>query len=248
MRLLLINGNTTTAMTERCRAAAAAVARPDTEIVAVTAARGPRIIATRTENTLAATAMLELFAEHGAGCDAVLVAVSFDTALDALREAAPCPVVGMTEAAVHAACLLGGRFGFLGPGERAAGIYRDVLERTGLISKLAGQRTIDMPAEAYLDPDRVVDTVVEIALELVRRDGAESLVLAGATFAGVAAEIQARLPVPVIDGIAAGVVLAQALVDLAPVRATVGSHALPPARELVGLAPGLGRLFARERP
>lgn len=248
MRLLLINGNTTAAMTERCRATAAAVARPDTEIVAVTAAAGARVIATRTENTLAAAAMLELFAEYGEGCDAVLVAVSFDTALDALREAAACPVVGMTEAAVHAAALLGGRFGFLGPGERAFGIYRDVLERTGLISKLAGQRTIDMPAEAYLEPERVVDAVVEIGLDLVRRDGAESLVLAGAAFAGVAAAIQARLPVPVVDGIAAGVVLAQALVDLRPIRASVGSHALPPARDLVGLPPALGRLFGRARP
>lgn len=247
MRLLLINGNTTAAMTERCRTTAVAAARPDTEIVAVTATRGPRIVTTRTENTLAAAAMLELFAEHGAGCAAVLVAVSFDTALDALREAAPCPVVGMTEAAVHVACLLGGRFGFLGPGERAFGIYHEVVERTGLVSRLAGQRAIAMPAEAYLEPERVVEATVAAGLDLVR-EGAESLVLAGAAFAGVSDLIRARLPVPIVDGIAAGVVLAEALVALAPPRATVGSHALPPARELVGMPPALDRLFSGGRP
>ncbi|TBW38966.1 hydantoin racemase [Siculibacillus lacustris] len=247
MRLLLINGNTTAAMTERCRATAIAAARPGTEIVAVTASRGPRVIATRTENALATAAMVELLAEHGGDCDAVLVAVSFDTGLDALREAAPCPVVGMTEAAVHAACLLGGRFGFIGPGEHAFGIYRDVLERIGLMSKLAGQSVVEMRPEDYLDPAAIVDTVVATALDLVRHGRAESLVLAGAAFAGLAAEIQARVPVPLVDGIAAGVVLAQALVDLRPMRATVGSHALPPARELVGLPPVLGRLFAGER-
>jgi allantoin racemase len=243
MRLLLINGNTTAAITERCRTTAAAVARPGTEMVAVTAARGPRVINTRTENALAVAQMLELLAVHGEGCDAVLVAVSFDTGLDALREAAPGPVVGMTEAAVHMACLLGARFGFIGPGRRAFGIYRDVIERTGLMSKLAGQRVVDMKPEDYLDPEHTIDAVVASALDLVDRDGAESLVLAGAAFAGVAAEIQARVPVPIIDGISAGVVLAQALVDLRPIQATAGSHARLPTRELVGLSPVLHRLF-----
>ena len=83
MRLLLINGNTTQAITDRCAAAARAVAGPGTEIVAATARRGPAIIGTRAENALAAAAVVELIAEHAGSCDAALIAISFDTALDA---------------------------------------------------------------------------------------------------------------------------------------------------------------------
>ncbi len=41
----------------------------------------------------------------------MLLAVSYDTALLAAREMLRVPVVGMTEASMHAACLLGTRFG-----------------------------------------------------------------------------------------------------------------------------------------
>ena len=57
MRLLLINGNTSQSITDRCAAAARAAAGPGTEIVPVTAKRGPKIIGTRAENALAAAAV-----------------------------------------------------------------------------------------------------------------------------------------------------------------------------------------------
>src|SRR5262245_45293589 len=132
MRLLVINGNTNEAITERCAGAARSAASPGTEIVAVTATRGPRIIGTRAENALAAASEVGLLAQHGEGCDAALVAVSFDTALDALREAAPYPVVGMTEAALHVAALLGGPIGFIGPLRRARNVYGETIARSGL--------------------------------------------------------------------------------------------------------------------
>ena len=88
MRLLLINGNTTAAITERCAAAARAAAGPGTEIVPLTASRGPKIIGTRAENALAAAAVIELLAQHAGSADAALIAISFDTALDGAREAA----------------------------------------------------------------------------------------------------------------------------------------------------------------
>ena len=105
------------------------MAAPGTEIVPLTARRGPRVIGTRAENALAAAAVIELLAEHAGSADAALIAISFDTALDGAREAAPFPVVGMTEAALHAAALLGGPIGFIGPVRRVLNVYRGVVER-----------------------------------------------------------------------------------------------------------------------
>ena len=106
MRLLIANANTTEAITETCAAVARAAAAPGTEIIGATPRFGPAVIATRVENVIAGHALLEVLAEHAGQVDAVLLAVSFDTALDAARQMMPCPVLGMTEAAALTACMI----------------------------------------------------------------------------------------------------------------------------------------------
>ena len=243
MRILLVNGNTTAAITERCAAAARAVAAPGTEIVPLTAQSGPRIIGTRTENAIAARGMLELLGQHMAGADSAINAVSFDTALDAMREAAPFPVVGMTEAALHVAAMLGHRIGFLSPGARSVGIYRETVARTGLADRVVAYPVLDMTPQDYLQPEPLIDRVVVLLTAAIERESLEAVILAGAALAGLVPRIQARLPVPLVDGIAAAVVLAEGLVRLGFPKPTTGSYAQTPARELVGLAPTFARLF-----
>ena len=94
MRLLVANANTTQAITDACAAAARAAAAPGTEIIPATPRFGPAVISTRAENVIAGHALLDLLAEHAGRVDAVLLAVSHDTALDAARQMMPCPVVG----------------------------------------------------------------------------------------------------------------------------------------------------------
>jgi len=89
MRLLVANANTTAAITETCAAVARAAAAPGTEIIGATPRFGPSVIATRVENVIAGHALLEVLAEHAGSVDAVLLAVSFDTALDAARQMMP---------------------------------------------------------------------------------------------------------------------------------------------------------------
>ena len=52
-----------------------------------------------------------------------------------------------------------------------------------------------------------------------------------------------HLPVPLVDGIAAAVVLAEGLVRLNYPKPSTGSFAGPPPRELTDLPPAFGRLF-----
>ena len=248
MRILLINGNTTAAITDRCAAAARLAAAPDTEIVPLTAKRGPRIIGTRAENALAAAAVIELLAENAGSADAAVIAISFDTALDGAREAAPFPVVGMTEAALHAAALLGGPIGFIGPVPRVFNVYRDVVARTGLTSRIAGYRPLDMRSEDFADPANMVGPAARLANELIEQEHAESIVIAGAALAGLVDRAQAQVPVPVVDGIAAGVVLAEALVRLGLPKARAGSHAMLPPRDVTGFGDAVAGLFGGKPP
>lgn len=238
MRLLVANPNTTPQVTELCARAARAVASPGTEIVPLTGRFGARIINSRAENAIAAHAMLEMLAEHADGADAVLLAVSYDTALLAARELLPIPVVGMTEASMYAACLLGTRFGLVTFG--TPGLYHDLVASQGLTGRLAGIRAIAASAvDAYSTPEKVDGLVAEAAKALAEETGAEAVALCGAAMAGMPVRIAARVPVPVLDGIAAGVGLCEMLVRLKPAKARLGSLAHPGQRPSIGLAPAL---------
>jgi Asp/Glu/hydantoin racemase len=150
MTILVINGNTIQAITDRVAATAQAFASPGTNIRAVTAETAARIIASRTENLLGAHAVLFLAARHHANCDAAIIAASTDTGLRAVREALPIPVVGMTEAALLTACTLGDGIGFLAIGRRVSAMYRETIAVHGTSTRVIAFYAIDLPPEARI--------------------------------------------------------------------------------------------------
>lgn len=247
MRILLINGNTTAFVTETAAAEARRMAAPGTEIVAVTGAVGARVITTRFENAIAQREMLALAARHVEGMDAVLIAVSFDTALPALRELMAVPVVGITEAALATAHLIGGRIGLVTMTKRTQPVYRELVEGYGLAERVCGWRTVD-DKSAYAPGDTtMVDALLaEACNDLVEQDLAEVIVLVGTVMAGVPLRLQDRVPVPLLDGVSCGVAQAEVLVRLNRPKAKVGSYALPGFRHLDGVEPEITELVGRQ--
>jgi allantoin racemase len=241
VRILVANANTTVAITELCAAAARAAASPGTEVVAATPRFGPAVISGRVENAIAGHALLELLAGHAGQVDAVVLAVSHDTALEAARQLMPCPVVGMTEAACFAACMLATRFGLVTLG--GVETYRELIGRHGLSSRLAGLEGIAAtPQEALADPDGTA-ALLEAAIARLVAQGAEAVVLGGAALAGMAGRLEA--PVPLLDGMACGLRLAEALAGLGTARPRAGSLAPAAGRATTGLAPALAALLGR---
>ena len=241
MRLLLANANTTEAMTQLCAQAARAVAAPGTEVVPATPRFGPAVISTRVEDAIATHGLLDLLAGHAGQVDAVVLAVSLDTALEAARQLMPCPVVGMTEAACFTACLSGGRFGLVTVGGVES--YRERIARHGLNERLAGLRGVAASAQdAMRDPEAVAALLLP-EVEALAAAGADSVILGGAAMAGMAAWLQPRTAVPLLDGIACAVKLAEALVALKLPRPGQGSFAAPQGRASLGLGAPLAALL-----
>jgi allantoin racemase len=233
LRILVANANTTAAVTEICAASARAAAAPGTTIVPATPRFGPAIISSRAENAIAAHGILACLAAHHEGCDAAVLAVSYDTALAAARQLLPIPVIGMTEAACLTACMLGGRFGLVT--FSSAELYRELIASYGLSCRLSGIGLVAAsPYDAASDPAGVAAKVAEAA-NLLAQDGADAVILGGAALAGMGGRIQAEVPVPLVDGIAAGVRLAEALVGLGLRKPGAGSYAAPKGRASVGL-------------
>jgi allantoin racemase len=246
MRILLINANTSSFVTGKVALEAKFAASADTEIVAVTGDFGPRVITTRSENAIAEHSTIALAAEHAHRCDAVVIAVSYDTGLRGARELLPVPVVGMTEAGLLTACMLGGRIGVVVFGRRVLPVYQELADSYGLSKRIAGWRALDSNTPyAAGDQGDVERMLVNAANDLVDNDGAEVVFLAGAVMAGVSRKLQPAVPVPLLDGIGCGVRQAELLARLGVPKATVGSYALPPAREMVAVSAAIQRAFGQ---
>lgn len=245
MRILVVNANTSDIVTEKVSVAARASASPGTEISAVTGRFGGRVIGTRAEHAIGEHSTIALVSEHAAGHDAVVIAVSYDTGLRGARELLPVPVVGMTEAGLLTACMLGGRIGVISFGRRVLPLYQELVTAYGLAARIAGWRVLESSAayarEAHDELDR---EIVAAACDLVDRDGAETVVLTGAVMAGVPARLQQDVPVPLIDCVACAVRQAELLVHLAHPKPHSGSYAAPAGRELVNVDAAIAASFA----
>ena len=240
MRILLLNPNTTEAITGRLLAAAQSVASPGTEIVPLTAPRGVPYIASRAEAQIGGAIALEMLAEHHHTVDAAIIAAFGDPGLMGARELFDLPVVGMAEAAMLTACMLGRRFAIVTFARALGPWYEECVAMHGLEGRCAGIRMLD---ETFADIVDVQDEKEAVLIELARRavseDAADCVILAGAPLAGLASRVAGRIPVPVIDQVAAALKQAEALVALKPRKALAGSFRRPPAKATLGLVSAL---------
>lgn len=244
MKILLVNSNTSDIVTEKVALAARAAASAGTEIVAVTGSFGARVIGTRSEHAIAEHSTIALVSRHAAGCDAVVIAVSYDTGLRAARELLDIPVVGMTEAGLLTACMLGGTIGIVTFGRRVLPLYKELVASYGLGDRIGGWRTLESTAAYARGTHPELDReIIDVSNDLVERDDAEVVILTGAVMAGVAARVQNEVVVPVVDCIACGIAQSELLARLAFPKPRAGSYAAPRSRELVDVDPAIARTF-----
>ncbi|MBP0627934.1 MULTISPECIES: aspartate/glutamate racemase family protein [Cupriavidus] len=240
MRILVLNPNTSEGITARLMAAATPVASPGTELVPLTASRGVPYIATRAEAQIGGAIALEMLAERHTEFDAAIIAAFGDPGLMGARELFDLPVVGMAEAAMLSACMLGRRFSIVTFARALGPWYEECVDMHGLRGRLAGIRMLDGSFASVSDVQEEKEAVlVELANRAVVEDEADVVILAGAPLAGLAARVRDRIPVPVVDQMAAAVKQAEALVALQPRKATAGTFRRPDAKPTIGLAQAL---------
>ncbi len=240
MKLLLINPNTTAAMTDQMAAEARRSASPGTAITAVTAAFGTQYIANRAEAAIAGHAVLDAMARHAGGHDAAIVSAFGDPGLAAARELFDIPVLGIAESAMLTAWTLGRRYSIVCLSPRLRRWYIECARDHGLDGRLASVRALDMPIPDITQAkDQFRDRLLEECLRAVEDDEAEVIILGGGPIAGLARESADAIPVPTLDGVSCAVRLAEALVGLHPRKATRGSFARPAPKPAVGLGPEL---------
>lgn len=247
MKILLLNPNTTTAITDLLLASARSIAAPGTELVPLTAPRGVPYISTRAEAQIGGAIALEMLAEHHTAADAAIIAAFGDPGLFGARELFDIPIVGLAEAAMLTACMLGRRFVIVTFASALGPWYEDCIAMHGLEARSAGVRMLDGSFNGIADVQREkADLLVELACAAVDETNADVVILAGAPLAGLAQTVKHRIPVPVVDQVQAAVTQAESLVRLGNRKATTGTFRRPAAKSSIGLPAALAARIAHQ--
>ncbi|MQY24173.1 aspartate/glutamate racemase family protein [Nocardia macrotermitis] len=235
MKIRVINPNTTASMTAAIERCARAVAGPGTVVEAVTNTMGPASIESHYDDALAVPGLLaEIVKGEADGVDGYVIACFGDPGLYAARELASGPVLGIAEAAMHTASLLGRGFSIVTTLERTAPHALDLAERYGMSRSCRGVHATDIPV-LELDDPKARNVIAEECHAALARDGSDAIVLGCAGMADLCEYLTAETGVPVIDGVAAGTVMVQALVTLGLRKSGRGEFAAPPAKQYSGV-------------
>ena len=204
MKILIINPNSDKDMTASIQKTAKSYVEEGCEVMCVTTEGSPPFIENYEDIALAAEGMIRLVKENKNFCDAFIVACHCDPNLDVLREISNKPVVGIGEASMKIASMLGHKFSVLSTAAHSIPIKEELVRKYHLQDLLASVRA--PREEDYTLGEE--EKYFKIAQDAVGKDGAEVLVLGCAGLTGLDKALMKRLNVPVLDGVICALIIA----------------------------------------
>jgi allantoin racemase len=166
----------------------------------------PTFIETYQDQLQAAPGMIRLIEENEAHFDAFIIACHCDPNLDAMKEATRKPVVGIGEASMKIATMLGHRFSVLSATSHSIPGKEDLINKYHIQESLASVRT-----PLYRRGIGREQAHLEAGRSCVEEDMAEVIVLGCADMTGLDKFLQAELGVPVLDGVVCALIIASGL-------------------------------------
>jgi len=232
MRLHVINPNSTRSMTDKIGACARSIASPGTEIVATNPASSPTSIEGQYDEAMSVAGLLEEVRKgEQAGADGFIIACFDDVGLGACREIATGPVLGICEAAMHAASMIATGFSVVTTLDRSVPLIEDLALRYGMERRCRRVRAADIPVLALEEPEsNARQKLLDEITRAVREDRCEAVILGCAGMADLTAWLTEETGVPVIDGVAVAVRMVEALIGAGLSTSKVGAYARPLAK------------------
>jgi allantoin racemase len=246
MRILIINPNSSEAMTAKIAEAARRVASDPAGIAAVPVAEGPESIEGHVDGAFAVPGMLRVARrEEKEGVSGIVIACFDDTGLDALRALVDVPVVGIGEASCQMASLVARRFSVVTTLRQSVPILEDNIARYGLAHRCvrvraSGVAVLDL--EGSEGGGAAPDAIRAQVAAALREDAAEGIVLGCAGMANLAGALSREFGVPVIEGVSAAVKLIEGLVSMGVTTSKAGGWAPSPQKPYLQAALGMAPL------
>ena len=208
MKILIINPNSSVEMSAAIQNVAEIYANGDFEVKTVPTPNAPEYIDYYIDQAIAAPGMMQIVKENEAEYDAFIVACHCDPNLDLLKQITDKPVVGIGEASMKLATMLGHSFSVVSAGKHSIPNKRALIHKYGLDNDRASVRG---PKDDFDDPT-VEGPYLNAAQIAMEEDLAEVIVLGCAGFAGMSEKMSAELGIPVLDGVVSALIIATGLV------------------------------------
>jgi len=234
MRIFVINPNTSVSVTEHIRRELERIKHPDTELTVVNPEHGPISIESVYDEALATPPTLELVRRaNEEDYDAVVLACFSDPGLDAAKEISNIPVVGIEEATLHVAAMLGHKFSITTTFCNRAPIRELHVRQHGLENAYASTLVMNMAVlEMDANPEEAKTRILELARRAVEEQGAEVIILGCAGLTGYAEDIGRELGVVVLDPTSVAFKMAEMIADLGLQHSKIARFAKPPVKDI----------------
>ncbi|KAI9710952.1 MAG: hypothetical protein M1820_002389 [Bogoriella megaspora] len=221
MHILLINPNSTPSMTKACIESVKPILPPYVKVTGFTAPRpAPSAIEGASDSVISTSVSLSALRptlranEH----QAYLVACfSAHPLIPVLREETERPVIGIMEAALYTARMLGSRFGIVATGRRSVFMHEDAVRGYGLSAFCVGVEALGLGVlDLEREPREEVLRQVEWVAEKLAKNGADVILLGCAGMTDFVDRCESAVgyngKVQVVDGVRAGVQMLYGLV------------------------------------
>lgn len=210
--ILVVNSNSSPAVTAQIGEALAGHVPPSTRLALVNPDQGPQGIDSALDLLVSGYETVRLIAAARHDHDAFVIACGNDPGLTAARQVTDRPVVGLAEAGMLEACLLGATFAIPVFSAAKVTLMRQLVTSYGLDSRLAAVVPMHTStAQAAGDAGLLADQLCAAGIRARDDHHAEVLVLTGSVMARHATALSSRLGIPVVAGLHAAVRAAASL-------------------------------------
>ena len=216
MKIIVFNPNTLAEMTKSIAEELEQVQSADTELFVTNPATGPQAVESAYDEVSAAREVTRMVSDAEAdGFDAAVIACFSDPGLEAAREIAHIPIIGIGETAHHIAAMLGYSFSIITVAEQRIPHLAHRVMKSGLKDKLASIVPLGLTvADTEHRRSATRKAISKAGQKAVNDHKAEVLILACAGMGRYTSELEQELGVPVLSPTAAGLKMAEAMVSL----------------------------------
>jgi len=234
-KALIINPNTSPEMTSEIRETAERIFQSPWQCDVKAAPAGPESLESWTDYHLSSMCVLPLVADLEDDIAGIVLACFGDPGLYLLKEYCQVPVIGIAEASMSLALLLGAQFGILAGMRRAVELMDSMVRTYGLEARYAGTEALAMRVLDFEKDRQKTLAVLEATSLKLREQGAEVLLLGCAGLTTFVEDLQARVEMPVIDPVEAGCRMLQTVYSAQLQTSHIGLFSKPAPQQMNNL-------------
>jgi len=208
MKICIINPNSSKEMTEVIQRNAREYANGEFEVDCILNETAPSFIGCYEDMHKSAEGMVKIIRDKESEYDAFIIACHSDPDLDLLKEISHKPVVGICEASLKLATMVGHSFSIISTGERPIPNKEFLCRKYGVDGFVAS-----IVGPNQFQPDwKNEECFIQTGRRAIEEDGCEVLVLGCAGMGYITDRMEKELGIPVLDGVVCALIIATGFV------------------------------------